>query len=262
MQMRRFKIPYERINHVFISHLHGDHFFGLIGFISSISLQGRKTTLHIYSHKKLEDIISYQLESLNIRLSFEIIYHYLDSSKQEVIYEDKNITVTAFSLKHRDVPTSGFLFKEKGKPLNIIKEMIEKYDISIADRVKIKQGADYISKNGELIKNELLTRKANTPKSYAFCSDTAYTEKFIDLITGVDLLYHEATHANDKKARAKQTYHSTAEQAASIALKAKVKKLIMGHFSTSYPNTDTHLKEARAVFAESYAVEDGDKYLI
>jgi ribonuclease Z len=262
IQLRRFKIPYKRINHIFISHLHGDHFFGLIGFISSLSLQGRKTELNIYSQKKLEQIIITQLEILNIKLSFELTFHYLDSSKHTIIYEDKNISVTSFSLKHRDIPTSGFFFKEKEKPLSLIKEMIEEYNISIVDRLKIKDGADYITSEGELIKNKFLTIKAKQAKSYAFCSDTAYTEKFIDLIKGVDLLYHEATHANDNKTRAKQTYHSTAEQAATIALKSEAKKLIMGHFSTKYKNTKQHIKEARAVFPESYAVEDGDKYQI
>jgi ribonuclease Z len=260
LQMRKYKIPYARINNIFISHLHGDHFFGLIGFICSMSLQARKTPLHIYSHKKLEAIISFQLDILNTKLPFEIIYHFLDSSKHEIIYEDKHITVTSFSLKHRDTPTSGFLFKEKEKPLNIIKTKIEEYDISIASRVKIKAGEDYITSDGDLIKNDTLTTKPKAARSYAFCSDTAYTEKFLDVIDGVDLLYHEATHANNLKDWAKKTYHSTAEQAATIAKKANAKKLIMGHFSTRYNDTDQHVKESRAVFTESYAVEDGDKY--
>lgn len=262
LQMRKYKIPYGRINNIFISHLHGDHFFGLIGFISSMSLNGRKTPLHIYSHKKLEAIINFQLDILNTKLPFEIIYHYLDTSKREVIYEDKHITVTAFSLKHRDTPTSGFLFKEKEKPLNLIKEKIEEYNISIAERVKIKAGADFITSDGELIINNKLTTKPKAARSFAFCSDTAYTEKFLDIIDGVDLLYHEATHANNLKDWAKKTYHSTAEQAATIAKKANVKKLIMGHFSTRYKDTTQHVEEAREVFPESYAVKDGDKYFL
>jgi len=260
LQMRKYRIPYARINHIFISHLHGDHFFGLIGFISSLALQGRTTTLHIYAHKKLEDILNFQFEALNTKLPFDIVYHYLDSSKIEVIYEDKHICVTSFSLKHRDIPTSGFLFKEKEKPLNIIKELVDEYEIPIAQRVLIKQGADFTTKEGEIIPNRELTTKPKPPRSYAFCSDTAYTEKFLDVIKNVDLLYHEATHCNDNKDRAKQTYHSTAEQAATIAKKANVKKLIMGHFSTRYKNTNTHEKEAQAIFAESYAVKDGDTF--
>lgn len=262
LQMRKYKIPYNRINHIFISHLHGDHFFGLIGYISSMGLQGRKTPLHIYSHKKLESILKFQLEALNVNLPYQIIYHYLDTSKREIIYEDKNITVTSFSLKHRDVPTSGFLFKEKQKPLKLIKEKVEELNIPIAQRVKIKDGADYITEEGELIENKDLTTQPPAPKSYAFCSDTAYTEKFLGVIKDVDLLYHEATHANDNKKRAKQTYHSTAEQAATIALKANAKKLIIGHFSTRYTDTTQHESEARNIFPNTTAVKDGDVYRI
>jgi len=262
LQMRKYKIPYNRINHIFISHLHGDHFFGLIGYISSMGLQGRKTPLHIYSHKKLEIILRFQLDTLNTNLPFDLIFHYLDTSKKEIIYEDKNITVTSFSLKHRDVPTCGFLFKEKEKPLKLIKEKLEELNIPIAQLVKIKAGADYITDNGEMIANNKLTTRPPNPRSYAFCSDTAYTEKFLDVINKVDLLYHEATHANDNKARAKQTYHSTAEQAATIAHKANAKKLIIGHFSTRYTDTSQHEKEAREIFPNTFAVKDGDIFKI
>lgn len=262
LQMRKFKIPFNKINHIFISHLHGDHFFGLIGFISSIALQGRTADLHIYAHRKLEEIISFQIEKLNTRLPYKLIFHYLDTSKKEVIYEDRSLTVTSFSLKHRDIPTSGFLFKEKEKPFNLIKEKIEEYNIPIRDRQYIKQGADFITENGECISNSELTVKPKAARSYAFCSDTAYTEKNLDILKGVNLLYHEATFANDHKDMAKATYHSTAEQAATIAQKAEAGKLLLGHFSTRYKTTRKHCNEARAVFPETYCVKDGDIYKV
>lgn len=262
LQMRKFKIPYNKINHVFISHVHGDHIFGLIGYISSMALQGRKTTLHIYTHKKLEEIIQIQLELLNTKLPYKIEFHYLDTSRNNIIYEDKRITVTSFSLKHRDVPTCGFLFKEKEKPLNIIKEKIDEYNIPISQRANIKNGLDFTTKDGIIIKNKELTTKPQKPRSYAYCSDTAYTEKFIEIIKEVNLLYHEATHANDNKERAKETYHSTAEQAAIIAQKANVSKLIIGHFSTRYPDTSIHESEARKIFPNTFAVKDGDVFII
>lgn len=262
LQLRKYKIPYQRINHIFISHLHGDHFFGLIGFISSMALQDRKTPLHIYGHKKLEDVINFQLKALDTFLPYKLIFHHLDSSKKEVIYEDKVLTVTSFSLKHRDIPTSGFLFKEKEKPLKLIKEKLEFYNIPLKVRQGIKEGDDFIAKDGKLIKNSELTTLPAPPRSYAFCSDTAYTEKNLDILDGVDLLYHEATYANDNKDRAKSTYHSTAEQAATLAKKANATKLIIGHFSTRYKNTRLHTKEAREIFPNTYSVKDGDKYKI
>ena len=260
LQLRKYKIPFNRINHIFISHIHGDHFFGLIGFISSLALQDRKTPLHVYAHKKLEDILRFQLNTINTYLPYKLIFHHLDSSKKEIIYEDKVLTVTSFSLKHRDTPTSGFLFKEKEKPLKLIKEKLEVYNIPIKDRQKIKEGMDFITENGETIKNSELTTLPSPPKSYAFCSDTAYTEKNLDILTGVNLLYHDATYANDNKERAKKTYHSTAEQAAVFAKKANAGKLLLGHFSTRYKTTRIHTKEARAIFPNTYSVKDGENY--
>ncbi len=262
LQLRKHKISFQKINHIFISHLHGDHFFGLIGLISTMALQNRKAPLHIYSHKKLEEITTFQIKTLNIFMSYKIIFHYIDTKKKEVIFEDKTLTITSFSLKHRDIPTSGFLFKEKEKPLKLIKEKIDFYNIPIKERQGIKDGNHFISKDGKFIKNSELTIPAPSPRSYAFCSDTSYTEKNIDILKNVDLLYHEATYANDNKARAKATYHSTAEEAAILARKANVGKLLIGHFSTRYKNTKQHTSEAKAIFPNTFAVKDGEKYII
>lgn len=259
-QMRIYKIPFERINNIFISHLHGDHCYGLIALISSLGLKNRTTPLHIYSHRKLEKIINCQLDLLNVRLPYEIIFHEIDNTKTEIIYEDKRISVTAFPLKHRDIPTSGFLFKEKEHLLNLKKDIVEALEIPISWRPRITQGEDYIDSDGKIYENSILTHPRKASKSFAFCSDTAFTEKFVDTIKDVDLLYHEATYANDNKHLAKKYYHSTAEQAAIIAKKANAKKLIMGHFSTRYKKARIFEEEAREIFTESYSVNDGDKF--
>jgi ribonuclease Z len=257
IQLRRFKIRFGKINHILISHTHGDHVFGLFGLISTLSLLNRTTDLHIYAHPKLKEILDGHLKFFHdAGLPFNIIYHFLNSKKASVIYEDDQISVTAVSLKHR-IASKGFIFREKPKPLNVRKEMIGYHQISLKDILKIKNGEDFISKEGKLIPNAQLTRPPFKPRAYAYCSDTAYSEKLIPHLQEIDLLYHEATYGNELAHRAKETAHSTAKQAAEIARKAGVQKLIIGHFSARYKNIEPLLEEAREIFPDTMPANDG-----
>jgi len=256
IQMRKFKIPFGKINNIFISHLHGDHFFGLLGLISTFNLINREVDLHIYCPTDLENIINCQLNYFENNLNFKIIYHPLNFSKPELVYEDDKLTITSFPLKHK-IPTCGFLFQEKQKPRNIIKEKVQQLNISIKDILKIKQGDDFIANNGEVHKNEDLTLSPTKPLSYAYCSDTAYCEDLIPVIRKVDLLYHETTFMRDMKERANETLHSTTIDAANIATKAEVKELIIGHFSARYKDIEPVLNETKSIFPNSIAAEDG-----
>ena len=256
IQLRKFKIPFGKINNIFISHLHGDHFFGLLGLLSTFNLIGRENQLNIYCPAELEDILNCQFNYFENNFTFNIIYHPLNFNNQEVIYEDDKLTVKSFPLNHK-IPTCGFLFEEKQKPKNIIKEKIQQLHISIKDIVKIKQGNDFIAGNGKIYKNTELTFPPAKPLSYAYCSDTAYCEDVIPIIKNVDLLYHEATFMNDMKERAMQTFHSTTIDAATIAKKADVNELIIGHFSARYKDIEPVIQETKNIFPNSIAAEDG-----
>lgn len=256
IQLRKQKIRLGKIHHIFISHLHGDHYFGLFGLLSSLSLLGRDTDIHIYAPEGLEKLINCQFGHSGHQLLFNVAHHPLSGKGQELIYEDSSMTVSTIPLKH-NVPACGFLFREKQKLRNIIKEKIIQYDIPINRMVSIKEGADLILENGVVIPNSELTTDPPPPRSYAYCSDTLYNEEIIPLIRGVDLLYHEATFAADRKERAPETYHSTAAQAATIALKANVKQLVIGHFSARYKDITPLLDEAKSIFANTAAAEDG-----
>ncbi len=261
IQLRKYRLNMNRINNIFISHLHGDHVLGIFGLISTLNLIGRKTPLNIYAHPDFEEILNTNVRFFNDRMSFDINFHPLNCEMVETIYEDKHLTVSTLPLRHR-MPTVGFLFVEK-KPLpNVRKELIEKYSIGLADIVKIKNGDDFISSHGERIANSELTYYSHTPCSYAYCTDTFYSERLVGLIKNVDLLYHEATFVSKDLSLAKQTGHSTAAQAATIAHKANVGKLIIGHFSSRYKNTLQHETEAREIFPNTSVVEDGQVYEI
>lgn len=257
IQLRKFKMKFSKINHVFISHLHGDHYFGLFGFLSSLSLLGRTDKIHIYAHAELKNILDFQLKYY--QLGFEIIFHKLSEGKVEVIYEDKQIQVTTFPLKH-SIVSNGFLFKEKPKERNLRKEMIDYYQLSIRDIVKIKNGEDFIDIEGNIVSNDRLTFPPFKQRSYAFCSDTAFEPSMVPVIEGVDILYHESTFADDMKQRAKETMHSTAKQAAEIAKRANAKKLLLGHFSARYTDLDIFESEAREIFKNSFIVSEGQTY--
>ena len=259
IQLRRFKSKLLRINNIFISHLHGDHFIGLFGYISTLNLLGRNTELNIYCPKELHEIINKNSEIFG-KLQFKINFIYHKNISPNKIYDDKNVEVFSFELKH-SVPTWGFLFREKQKQPNIKKETIKKYSPTIEQINNLKNGKDIII-NGRTLKNSDLTTPAKPPKSYAYCSDTMYFEDIIDIIKNADLLYHETTFTKDLSAKAKDRMHSTAEQAAIIAKKANVKKLIIGHFSARYKNIDVLENEAKTIFKNTKAVNDGNVFTI
>ncbi len=256
IQLRRYRLKLSRLHHIFISHLHGDHTLGLVGLISTLNLLGRKQPLTIHAHQELQPILEQNIKFFVNELQFKLIFQALDKKKNKTIYEDENITVEAVQLKHR-IPSTGFIFREKPKLPNIKKHLIERYSIPLADIVKIKHGADYTTSTGMTIPNSELTYIASKPRSYAYCSDTKYFEKLADLVKNVDLLYHEATFGNDNEKMARTTGHSTATQAATIAREAGAKQLIIGHFSSRYKDADVLVNEARQIFTETYAAEDG-----
>lgn len=260
--LRKYSVKFAMINNIFISHLHGDHFFGIFGLISSFSMMGRKNVLNIYAHQELENMLKSQYSPVNLdELEFQINFITLDNKNVKEIYQDKHITVTSFPLKHR-IDVCGFLFKEKPLPLNIKKEAITQYNLSIAQIVKIKNGEDLILDNGQIIENKLLTIEPEKPKSYAYVSDTLPQKKIIPIIENVDCLYHEATFDNSLKSRAKQTYHSTTDDAANIAKECNAKKLLIGHFSSRYTTTELLENQTRQIFENSFAVYDGMEIII
>jgi len=256
MQLRRLHIKMSKINHIFISHLHGDHTLGLVGLISTFNLVGRKSDLHIYANAKLEENLTYNLNFFIEELTFKLIFHAVEQNKHQVIYDDGKIVVESLPLRHR-VPATGFLFREKRGLPNIRKELIEKYSLSLAEISSIKNGSDLTLPDGQLIPNNDFTYYSSETRAYAYCSDTLYSERLVGLIRNVDLLYHEATFANDDIKLAKVTGHSTAGQAATIESKSGATKLIIGHFSSRYKNVDLILKEAKEIFENTIAAEDG-----
>lgn len=261
IQIRRQKIGFGKITHIFISHLHGDHFYGLIGLISTLNLLGMKKDIHIYSPSQLKEIIQPQLDFLKADLQFNVVFHPLNFKKPQLIFEDKKVEVVSFPLKH-SINCCGFLFREKEKEANIKKECIQQYHIPIAQIVKIKQGAGFITEEGETIPHEVLTTPPPPPLSYAFCSDTAFHPPIVDVIKGVDLLYHEATFTEELRDWADKTYHSTALDAAKIAGMANAGKLIIGHFSSRYKSIAPFLEEAQSIFPNTEDAVDGRTYKI
>lgn len=258
-QIRKNKINFSRIGHIFISHLHGDHFFGLIGLISSCVLLGRKSDLHIYAHSELQRYTRFQLDFLEMETGFKLLFHPLNFKKPQLIFEDHRLSVTSFPLIHR-VPCCGFRFDEKPLPPNLIKEQLKKYQVPIGSMKGIKAGENFVTAGGEIIPNQILVNPARKPRSYAYCSDTAYSEKVAEVVKDADLLYHEATFAESDRKTAEETCHSTGMQAAQIAKLANAKRLLIGHFSGRYKSTDEILSEARAVFPATYVVNDNDVF--
>ncbi len=255
IRMRQMGLKNTRLNHIFISHLHGDHCFGLMGLISSFALLNRTADLHIHGPIGITKLFEQPMKFFCDGIPFAVIFQEFDTTQHRLIYADRSVEVYAIPLKHR-VPCSGFLFKEKPKDRHIIREMIDFYQIPISQLNLIKQGADFIAEDGQTIPNHLLTTDPDKTISYAYCSDTAYSEEIIPIISKVDLLYHEATFARSEALRAKKTMHSTAEQAAIIARSAEVKRLIIGHLSARYRNQDVVLKEAQAVFEHTMLAAD------
>ena len=255
IRMRQMGLKTNRLGHIFISHLHGDHCFGLIGLISSFGMLNRTADLHIHAQADLEKIMEIQLLYFCADLPYNVIFHTINPRKHELIFEDRSVQVFSIPLKHR-VPCCGFLFEEKPRDRHIIRDMIDFYHIPTWRIPKIKQGEDFIADDGEIVSNTLLTTAPEPPKRFAYCSDTAYSEKIIPIIENADCLFHEATFMEEEMLRSKQTEHSTARQAGEIARKANVKKLIIGHYSARYIHQNELLEEAKAEFENTVLGED------
>lgn len=256
LQLRRNHIHFSFINHIFISHLHGDHSFGLIGLISTFGLLGRTAPLHIYADAMLEKVMKPQLDFYCKDIKYPLFFHSIDASKHSVIYEDNTITVETLPLNHR-MPCCGFLFREKPKRRHLIGDVANFYNIPIYQRQSIKDGADYTTPDGTVIPNSKLTREADPSRSYAYCSDTRPCPQICGYLKDVDLLYHEATFAESEKERAKVTHHSTAKEAAEIALTAGVKRLLLGHYSSRYDDEEQLQSEASEIFPVTECANEG-----
>ena len=256
VQLRKNKVKFSGINHIFISHLHGDHFYGLIGLISTFNLLNRNNPLTVYGPKGIQEIIKLQLKLSNSWPQYELNFVELTSTKSEVIFEDDKVIVKTIPLKHR-VYTNGFLFQEKPKERKLNIAAVQDYEIDKCYYQNIKNGKDITLEDGRVIANSDLSFDPLAPKSYAFCSDTVYDESIIPLIKDVDVLYHETTFLDSEENLAEKTMHSTAKQAAKIALKANCKQLILGHYSTRYASIDLFKEEAETIFENCLLGDDG-----
>lgn len=259
VQLRKNKVRFSKINHIFISHLHGDHFYGLVGLISTFMLLNRTTDLHIYGPKGIKEVITLQLKLSNSWTNYGLFFHELESKESETIYEDDKVIVKTIPLKHR-VYTNGFLFREKigDKKLNV--NAVQEYEIETCYYQKIKNGKDITLEDGTVIPNEKLTFDPIPTKSYAFCSDTIYDEDIVPIIKDIDVLYHESTFLESEADKSGKTMHSTAIQAATIAKKANVKQLVLGHYSTRYENIELFKEEAETVFPNVLLADDGKSF--
>lgn len=261
VQMRRMRIKFSRLNHIFISHLHGDHCFGLPGLISTLGMLGRNGELVIHGPKEVEDYMRPVLDLFCKGLPYEVRFNPVDPKTSTLVMEDRSVSVYSIPLKHR-VPCCGYLFAEKPKEAHIIRDMVDFYKVPVRMLQEIKRGADFVTEDGEVIPNNRLTRPAAAPKKYAYCSDTAHLPSIVPIIEGVDLLYHEATFGEVDAARAKETFHSTARQAAEIARQAQVKRLVIGHYSARYEDVSFLKEEADSIFPNTILGEEGLKLTV
>lgn len=256
IQLRRSHVAFTKISAVFISHLHGDHCFGLIGLISTFGMLGRTATLHVYAPDDLGPMLKSQMEMFCNGLDYKVEFHAVDTTQQQVVYEDRSLTIETIPLSHR-IPCCGYLFREKPSLPHICRDMIDYYKIPISQINNIKNGADWTTPDGDVIPNARLTKPAASPRSYAYCSDTRYLPELCHRVEGVTLLYHEATYDDSCADRARLYYHSTASQAASVARDAHAGQLLLGHFSARYDNEEGILKEARSVFPNTRLANEG-----
>ena len=247
LQLRRLRVRFTKVSHVFISHLHGDHCFGLIGMISTFGLLGRTAKLHVHANAQLEDMLRQQMALFCRDLGYEVVFHPIDAARREIIYEDRSLTVETIPLSHR-MPTCGFLFSEKPLLPHIRRDMIDFYHIPTSQIMNIKSGADWTTAEGELIPNSLLVEPAEPARSYAYCSDTRYMASLHEQLKGVSTLYHESTYGDDNRLMAEKYCHSTARQAATVARDAGAGQLILGHYSSRYDDERVLLNEALEVF--------------
>lgn len=261
MQMRKFKLKMQRINHIFISHLHGDHYLGLVGFISSMSLWGRKADLTVYGPPELKEIIEIQLKASQTFLEYQLNVVATTFESKALIYEDKSLEIYSFPLKHR-INCCGFQFVEKQRLPAISKERIAEFNLRPSDIIALKHGQPTITEAGVHVTPELVCTEAPKPRRYSYCSDTAFSERVIEHVQHSNLLYHESTFLESERRRAKETFHSTAMQAAEVALKSQSKRLLMGHFSSRYPDEKAFAQEAKTVFPLCSVAEEGKTYTI
>lgn len=260
-RMNQFGIKRANLNHIFISHLHGDHFFGLVPLLTSFNLNWREHPLHLYGPPALIEIIETHFKHSLTQLRYELHFHPTSADEPRVIFEDDTLTVETIILTHR-LPTTGFLFKEKPHPRKIIADKITEYNIPYQQINAIKKGADFVTAEGKTVPNAELTIDPATPRSYAYCSDTVHTQSFIEQIKGVSLLYHEATFVHEHAERAAETFHATTKQAAQVAQQAGAHKLLIGHFSARYENLSPLLTESREVFANTELAIEGTTFTI
>lgn len=256
IQLRKFKFRFQKINHIFISHLHGDHYLGLFGLMSSMHLLGRTKDLHVYGPPALHQLIDLNIKASQSYLNYTYIFHSTNEEGVNLLFEDNTFTVESFPLKHR-IPTTGFIVKEKPKKNRIIKEMIPEYGLGIEEILTLKKGEDIQRADGKIITSKECTKPPLPPRKYVYMSDTAPLSELPDEVLGSDLLYHESTFLEDKVDRAKATFHSTARQAASMAVMAKAKRLCLGHYSNRYTDISEFSTEAKEVFSEVVLAQDG-----
>jgi ribonuclease Z len=261
MQLRRFSLKFQRINHIFISHLHGDHYLGLPGLMSSMHLLGRTDPLHVYADEGLQQILDMNNKYSHTVLKYPVIFHPLDFSTSALLFEDEKVKISSLLLKH-SIQCCGFLFEEKSRPRKLIKEKMEELKIPISSFEDLKTGHDYITPEGSIIPNADLTTDPLAPRKYAYCSDTIYNKDLIPQLQGAELIYHESTFMEDMRARADQTMHSTAKDAATLAREAVAKRLLLGHFSARYKSLEPLLEEARSIFPPTYLAQEGEKYFV
>lgn len=255
MQLRRSRLKFSHINNIFITHLHGDHCFGLLGLISTFALLGRTATLHIWGPKGIASVFQPQVDFFCQGMEYDVEFHEVDHNSSALIFEDRSVTVTTIPLRHR-IPCVGYLFREKELPRHIRRDAIEAFGIPHCYINNIKAGLDFTMPDGEIIPNHLLTTPADPVRSYAYCSDTMFARDNAEIIKNVDLLYHEATFTEEHKLLAAKTYHSTAKQAAEMAKLCEAGKLIIGHFSSRYNNENILLEEAKSVFPNTIAAKE------
>lgn len=260
VRLRENGIGFSRINHIFISHLHGDHFYGLVPLLSTLHLLDREKPVHIYAPAAAEEAVYHLLKYSGGRIRYPLHFHHLPKGQKALVYEDKAVTVHAFPLEHR-MDCFGFLFAEKLRPRNMRKEKLEEYSIPVAEIRQIKAGADWTDEAGHTIPNKELTTEAPPPLSYAFCTDTLPLD-LKKYLPPVHLLYHEATFKEEHRERAGQTYHTTAQQAARVAQKVPAEYLLLGHFSVRYGELDSLLEEARTVFPQSHLAREGNTFVL
>ncbi|SEA20608.1 ribonuclease Z [Segatella bryantii] len=256
MQLRKSKIRFTKISAVFISHLHGDHCFGLIGMISTFGMLGRTATLHVYAPADFGPILQQQIDFFCTGIEFKVEFHPVDTSKSQVIYEDRSLTIETIPLEHR-IACCGFIFREKPLKPHIRRDMLDFLQIPVSQINNIKAGADWTTESGQVIPNSRLVIPADPARSYAYCSDTRYIPTLHQLLCGVDTIYHESTYASDYEDRARLYYHSTSKQAASVARDAGAKQLLLGHYSARYIDESKILAEAKAIFPNSKLTDEG-----